>query len=73
MFLGCEIEIFLVSQILVRRFGGLSVGERYWIWSLLYGGHRPASEGLNVPTVCTSILCLTLIDAMTFVLSNASL
>ena len=31
LFLGCEIGIFLVSQILVRRFGGLSVGVWYWI------------------------------------------
>ena len=38
LFLGCEIGIFLVSQILVCRFGGMSVGERYWIWFPLYGG-----------------------------------
>ena len=38
LFLGCEIGLFLVSQILVCRFGGLSVGERYWIWFPLYGG-----------------------------------
>ena len=38
LFLRCEIAIFFVLQILVRRFGGLSVGEWYWIWSLLYGG-----------------------------------
>ena len=37
-FLGCEIGIFLVSQTLVRRFGGLSVGVWYWIWFPLYGG-----------------------------------
>ena len=38
LFLGCEIGIFLVSQTFVRRFGGMSVGVWYWIWSLLYGG-----------------------------------
>ena len=31
------------------------------------------SEGLDVPIVYTLILCLTLIDVMTFVLSYASL
>ena len=35
---GGEIGIFLVSQTFVRRFGGMFVGVRYWIWSLLYGG-----------------------------------
>ena len=31
------------------------------------------SEGLDVPIVRTLILCLTLIVAMTFILSNATL
>ena len=33
LFLGCEIGIVLVSQTLVRGFGGLYVGLWYWIWS----------------------------------------
>ena len=30
-----KLAIFLVLQTFVRRFGGLSVGVWYWIWSLL--------------------------------------
>ena len=39
-FWGAKLEIFLVSQIFVRRFGGLSVGVWYWIWfPSLWGAH----------------------------------
>ena len=38
-FLGCEIGIFLVSQILVCRFGGMSVGNGIGSGFLFMGGH----------------------------------
>ena len=37
-FWGAKLSIFLVSQISVCRFGGMFVGEWYWIWSFLYRG-----------------------------------
>ena len=39
----------------------------------LWGEHWPENAGLDVPIVRTLILSLTLIVAMTFILSNATL